>query len=122
MAAADTVIVGRAHLAAELPIEQVPFLQKAIAREGAAAGTPVWVTTGRSGNSAGPTATVAEANDVANLLLDGVTGLVMTGETAVGSDPFESVERVAALLDGLRDVAPAGQQDYANARSWPAPA
>jgi pyruvate kinase len=121
MAAADTVIVGRAHLAAELPIEQVPFLQKAVAREGVAAGTPVWVTTGRSGTSAGPTATVAEASDVANLLLDGVSGLVMTGETAVGGDPFESVERMAQLLDGLRST-PAGQQDYANARSEPAPA
>ena len=105
MAAADTVIVGRAHLAAELPIEQVPFLQKAIAREGVSAGTPVWVTTGRSGTSAGPTATVAEANDIANLLLDGVSGLVMTGDTAVGSDPYESVERVAQLLDGLRGFA-----------------
>src|SRR5919106_241823 len=82
IAAADTVVVGRAHLAAELPIEQVPFLQKAIAREGAAAGTPVWVTTGRSGISAGPTATVAEANDIVNLLLDGVSGLVLTGESA----------------------------------------
>jgi pyruvate kinase len=98
---ADTVVVGRARLAAELPIEQVPFLQKAIAREGAAAGTPVWVTIGRSGASASPTATVAEANDVANLLLDGVSGLVLTGETAVGADPYEAVERLAHLLDGL---------------------
>ena len=122
MGAADTVIVGRAHLAAELPIEQVPFLQKAIAREGAAAGTPVWVTTGRSGTSAGPTATVTEANDIANLILDSVSGLVMTGETAVGADPCESVERVAHLLDGLRGFAPAGQQDYASAGSEPAPA
>ncbi len=105
IAAADTVVVGRRHLAAELPIEQVPFLQKAIAREGAAAGTPVWVTTGRSGPSAGPAATVAEANDVANLLLDGVSGLVLTGESAVGSDPVGAVERVAELLDGLRDSA-----------------
>ena len=122
MAAADTVIVGRAHLAAELPIEQVPFLQKAIAREGAAAGTPVWVTTGRSGTSAGPTATVAEANDIANLILDGVSGLVMTGETAVGSDPYESVERVAQLIDGLRGFAPGGDRNYASAGSEPSPA
>jgi len=122
MAAADTVIVGRAHLAAELPIEQVPFLQKAIAREGAAAGTPVWVTTGRSGNSASPTATVAEANDIANLILDGVSGLVMTGETAVGSDPYESVERVAQLIDGLRGFAPGGDRNYASAGSEPSPA
>jgi pyruvate kinase len=99
--AADTVVVGRAHLAAELPIEQVPFLQKAIAREGAEAGTPIWVTTGRAGNVTGPAATVAEANDVANLLLDGVSGLVLTGETAVGADPFGAVERLARLLDGL---------------------
>ena len=122
MAAADTVIVGRAHLAAELPIEQVPFLQKAIAREGAAAGTPVWATTGRSGNSASPTATVAEANDIANLILDGVSGLVMTGETAVGSDPYESVERVAQLIDGLRGFAPGGDRNYASAGSEPSPA
>lgn len=107
MAAADTVVVGRRHLAAELPIEQVPFLQKAIVREGAAAGVPVWVATGRSGMSDGPGATVAEANDVANLLLDGVTGLVLTGETAVGADPFAAVERTAHLLDGLRDYTPA---------------
>jgi pyruvate kinase len=105
MAAADVVVVGRTHLAAELPIEQVPFLQKAIAREGAAAGTPVWVATGRSGTSASPSASVAEANDVANLLLDGVSGLVLTGETAVGADPFGAVERIARLLDGLRDYA-----------------
>lgn len=101
LAAADTVVVGRSHLAAELPIEQVPFLQKAIAREGAALGTPVWVATGRSGVTASPTATVAEASDIANLLLDGVSGLVLTGETALASDPVGAVERVAQLLDGL---------------------
>ncbi len=105
MAAADVVVVGRGHLAAEIPIEQVPFLQKAIAREGAALGTPVWVATGRSGPTASPTATVAEANDVANLLLDGVSGLVLTGETATGGNPLDAVERVARLLEGLSDYA-----------------
>ena len=101
LAAADTVVVSRGHLAAELPIEQVPFLLKAIAREGAAVGTPVWVATGGSGTTASPAATVAEASDIANLLLDGVSGFVMTGETAVGADPLGAVERVARLLDGL---------------------
>ena len=100
-------MVGRHHLAAEVPIEQVPFLQKAIAREGAEAGTPVWVATGRSGRGPHRTATVAEANDIANLLLDGVSGLVLTGETAVGSDPFGAVERVARLLAGF-ERPPAG--------------
>ena len=108
IACADTVVVGRRHLAAELPIERVPFVQKAITREGAAAGTPVWVATGRSGTTATPTATVAEASDVANLLLDGVSGLVLTGETAVGADPLDAVERVARLLDGLSDYALTG--------------
>jgi pyruvate kinase len=105
IAAADTVVVGRGHLAAELPIEQVPFLQKAIAREGAEAGTPVWVATGRSGVALSAGSTVAEANDVANLLLDGVSGLVLTGETAVGSDPFGAVERVTRLLAGFEESA-----------------
>src|SRR5439155_1123829 len=123
IATADTVVVGRSHLAAELPIEQVPFLQKAIAREGAAAGTPVWVATGRSGGTASVTATVAEANDVANLLLDGVSGLVLTGETAIGSDPFGAVERIARLLAGFEETAgrwapaPGGARDGASARS-----
>lgn len=103
IAAADTVIIGRSHLAAELPIEQVPFLQKAIAREGAAAGTPVWVAVGRGAPTL--TATVAEANDVANLLLDGISGLVLTGETAIGSDPFGAVERIARLLEGFEETA-----------------
>jgi pyruvate kinase len=104
LAAADTVVVGRSHLAAELPIEQVPFLQKALAREGAEAGTPVWVATGRSGAATSAASTVAEANDVANLLLDGVSGLVLTGETAVGSDPFGAVERVTRLLAGFEEA------------------
>jgi pyruvate kinase len=103
--AADVVVVGRGHLAAELPIEQVPFLQKAIAREGAAAGTPVWVATGRAGGHGGVTASVAEANDVTNLLLDGVSGLVLTGETAVGGDPFGAVERMTRLLTGFQQTA-----------------
>jgi pyruvate kinase len=106
IAAADVVVVGRHHLAAELPIEQVPFLAKAVAREGAAAGVPVWVATGRTGEASnGSPATVAEANDIANLLLDGVSGLVLTGETAVGSDPFGAVERVARLLRGFEATA-----------------
>jgi pyruvate kinase len=105
IATADVVVVGRGHLAAELPIEQVPFLQKAIAREGAAAGTPVWVATGRSGGTPSAASTVAEANDVTNLLLDGVSGLVLTGETAVGNDPFGAVERVARLLGGFEQTA-----------------
>lgn len=108
IAAADVVVVGRHHLAAEIPIEQVPFLQKTIAREGTRAGTPVWVATGRAGEAPhGPSrATVAEANDLVNLLLDGVSGLVLTGETAVGSDPFGAVERVAGLLRGFENTAP----------------
>lgn len=107
IAAADTVVVGRHHLAAEVPIEQVPFLQKTIGREGAEAGTPVWVATGRSGEAPNGTtpATVAEANDIANLLLDGVSGLVLTGETATGSDPVGAVERVAGLLRGFETTA-----------------
>jgi pyruvate kinase len=107
IAAADVVVVGRHHLAAEIPIEQVPFLQKAIAREGTQAGTPVWVAIGRSGEASNGTspATVAEANDIANLLLDEVSGLVLTGETAVGSDPFGAVERVAGLLQGFKTTA-----------------
>jgi len=105
IAAADTVVVGRSHLAAELPIEQVPFLQKAIARDGTEAGTPVWVATGRTGGHTTVAASVAEANDVANLLLDGVKGLVLTGETAVGSDPFGAVERAARLLTGFEETA-----------------
>jgi pyruvate kinase len=120
IAAADTVVVGRGHLAAELPIEQVPFLQKAIAREGAEAGIPVWVATGRSGGTSSAAATVAEANDVANLLLDGVSGLVLTGETAVGGDPFGAVERVARLLAGFEESS--AVKTYANAGSGFRPA
>ncbi len=107
IAAADVIVVGRHHLAAEIPIEEVPFLQKAIAREGTQAATPVWVAIGRSGDAANGTspATVAEANDIANLLLDEVSGLVLTGETAVGADPFGAVERVAGLLQGFQTTA-----------------
>jgi len=39
------------------------------------------------------------------LLLDGVAGLVLTGESAAGSDALDAIERVAQLLDGLGDFA-----------------
>jgi pyruvate kinase len=93
--AADSILIDRGDLSREIAIEQVPYFQKAIARRANRWNRPVYVATNLLESmvtSRSPT--IAEANDVANTLLDGVHGLVLAAETAVGFDPVGAVDMV----------------------------
>jgi pyruvate kinase len=73
----------------------VPFYQKVIVREANRWSRPVFVATNLLESMVtNRRATVAEANDIANTLLDGVHGLVLAAETAVGRDPVGSMDMV----------------------------
>ncbi|HJV05489.1 MAG TPA: pyruvate kinase [Actinomycetota bacterium] len=93
--ASDAVLIDRGDLSREIPLELVPYYQKVIARQANRWSRPVFVATNLLESMVtNRKPTVAEANDIANTLLDGVHGLVLAAETAIGRDPVGSVDMV----------------------------
>jgi len=98
--AADSIIIDRGDLSHEVPFEYVPYYQKAIARRANRGNRPVYVATNLLESMVtSRTPTIAEANDIANTLLDGVHGLVLAAETAIGIDPLGSLDLVLRAID-----------------------
>jgi pyruvate kinase len=100
--AADAVLIDRGDLSREVPLEQIPYYQKAIVRRANRWHRPAYVATNLLESMVTQKLpTVAEANDIANSLLDGVHGLVLAAETAIGVDPVGAVDVVRRALDAF---------------------
>jgi pyruvate kinase len=96
---ADAVLIDRGDLSREVPLEYVPYYQKAIVRRANRWSRPVYVATNLLESMVtNRNPTIAEANDVANTLLDGVHGLVLAAETAIGRDPVGIVNMVSRMV------------------------
>jgi pyruvate kinase len=99
ISASDAVLIDRGDLSREVPLEHVPFYQKVVVRQANRWNRPVYVATNLLESMVtGPRPTVAEADDIANTLLDGVHGLVLAAETAIGVDPVGSVDIVLRVV------------------------
>jgi pyruvate kinase len=95
----DAVLIDRGDLSREIPVEYVPYYQKAIVRQANRWNTPCYVATNLLESMVtNRKATIAEMNDIANTLLDGVHGLVLAAETAMGVDPVGAVDAVMRCL------------------------
>jgi pyruvate kinase len=107
LAASDGVIVARGDLGVETAIEEVPHLQKRIIREATLAGvTVITATQMLESMTWNRIPTRAEASDVANAVIDGGDALLLSGETAVGAFPAESVETMRRLIAGAEALVP----------------
>lgn len=91
----DAVLIDRGDLSREIPLEHVPFYQKVVVRQANRWNRPAYVATNLLESMVtNRRPTVAEADDIANTLLDGVHGLVLAAETAVGVDPVGTVDMI----------------------------
>ena len=99
LASADAVMVARGDLGLEVPLEQVPRMQKEITRKARALGRPVIVATQvLESMRHEPRPTRAEVSDAANAVDDGVDAIMLAGETAAGDYPVKAVETLDAII------------------------
>lgn len=94
----DGVMIARGDMGVEIPLEEVPVVQKLLIKKAYTAGRQVITATQMLDSMMkNPRPTRAEATDVANAIYDGTSAIMLSGETAAGAYPIESVKTMARI-------------------------
>lgn len=98
--ASDAIMIARGDMGVELPEEEVPIIQKMIIKKVYEAGKRVITATQMLDSMMNnPRPTRAETTDVANAIYDGTSGIMLSGETAAGKYPIESLQTMVRIAE-----------------------
>ena len=102
--ATDAIMVARGDLGVEIPMEKVPVFQKRLVEKARTMAKPVIIATQMMETMMEfPQPTRAEANDVANSVLDGADALMLSGETSVGKFPVGVIEAMQSIIRNVEN-------------------
>jgi pyruvate kinase len=100
----DAILIDRGDLSREVPLEQMPRVQKYIIQSARELERKVYVATNlMESMTTSPVPTRAEVNDVFNTLMDGASGLVLAAETAIGSYPIGCASMLVRIMREFED-------------------
>jgi pyruvate kinase len=108
LALVDAVMVARGDLGVEVPLEEIPVIQKDVIRQARLGKVPVIVATQMLESMVNHTRpTRAEVSDVATAIFDGADAIMLSAETATGQHPVETVEVMARIAERAERAMPA---------------
>lgn len=114
LAESDALMVARGDLGVEIPMEEVPAIQKTLVRKAREYAKPVIIATQMMETMIkSMTPTRAEVNDVANSVLDGADAVMLSGETSVGQYPVEVIKNMSKIVKNIET------SDYYKLRNAP---
>jgi pyruvate kinase len=100
----DGLMVARGDLGVEIPMEDVPLIQKKLVRRAKRARIPVIIATQMMETMIdNPVPTRAEVNDVANSIMDGADAVMLSGETSVGKHPIKVIQKMSEIINAVEN-------------------